>query len=130
LTQTSFRRLWIGAVLGLAAFIVYASLSPQPPVPTEIVSDKVGHYLAYLSLALLGSGITSPGRLWRTLLRCFLLGAALEIAQALFTEHRLAEWGDLAADVAGILTAWLVAGQGRAGWGLRAAARFQGKRRT
>jgi len=128
LTLKVFRRLWIGAVVGLAAFIVYASLSPQPPVPSEILPDKVGHYLAYLSLALLGSGITSPDRLRRALLRCFLLGAALEIAQALFTEHRMAEWGDLAADVAGILTAWLVAGQGRASWGLRAMVWIQGKR--
>ena len=128
MTLKVFRRLWIGAVVGLAAFIVYASLSPQPPVPSEILPDKVGHYLAYLSLALLGSGITSPDRLRRALLRCFLLGAALEIAQALFTEHRMAEWGDLAADVTGILTAWLVAGQGRASWGLRAMVWIQGKR--
>jgi len=128
LTPIAFRRVWIAAVLGLAAFIVYASLAPQPPVPTEVLSDKLEHYLAYLSLALLGSGIASPARLRFTLLRCFLLGAALEIAQALFTEHRMAEWGDLAANVAGILTAWLIAGQGRAGWGMRAAAWLQGKR--
>ena len=128
MTPIAFRRVWIAAVLGLAAFIVYASLAPQPPVPTEVLSDKLEHYLAYLSLALLGSGIASPARLRFTLLRCFLLGAALEIAQALFTEHRMAEWGDLAANVAGILTAWLIAGQGRAGWGMRAAAWLQGKR--
>jgi VanZ family protein len=128
LTPTAFRRLWIAAVLGLAAFIVYASLAPQPLVPTEVLSDKLEHYLAYLSLALLGSGIASPARLRFTLLRSFLLGAALEIAQALFTEDRMAEWGDLAANVAGILTAWLIAGQGRAGWGMRAAAWLQGKR--
>jgi VanZ family protein len=128
LTETAFRRLWTGAVLGLAVFIVYASLSPQPPVPSEILSDKAGHYLAYLSLALLGSGIATADRLRFTLLRCFLLGAALEIAQAFFTEHRMAEWGDLAADVAGILTAWLVASQGRAGWGLRAATWLKRKR--
>ena len=40
----------------------------------------------------------------------------------------MAEWGDRAANVAGILTAWLIAGQGRAGWGLRAAAWLQGRR--
>ncbi len=84
--------------------------------------------LAYLSLALLGSGIASPERLWRTMLRCFLLGGALEIAQLLFTEHRMAEWRDLGANVAGILTAWLISGQGRAGWGLRAMAWFNRNR--
>ena len=97
-------------------------------VPSEILSDKVAHYLAYLSLALLGSGIASPASLWRTMLRCFLLGATLEIAQALFTDHRVADRADLAANAAGILTAWLIAGQGRAGWGLRALARLSRQR--
>ena len=123
-----FRRLWIAAVLLLTAYIIYASLASHPPGPDEILPDKAGHYLAYLSLALLGSGIASPERLWRTMLRCFLLGGALEIAQLLFTEHRMAEWRDLGANVAGILTAWLIAGQGRAGWGLRAMAWFNRNR--
>jgi hypothetical protein len=91
-------------------------------VPNEVVSDKVGHGLAYLVLAVLGSGIAAPERLWWTMLRCFLLGAALELAQALMTDHRVSEWGDLLANVTGILIAWLIAGGGRAGWGLRAAA--------
>ncbi len=121
MNEAGLQRLWIAAVLLLAAAIVAASLSPQPLVPNEIISDKVGHYLAYLALALMGSGIAAPERLWRTMLRCFLLGAALEVAQALFTVHRVAEWGDLIADSAGILTAWLVAGGGRAGWAFRAA---------
>jgi hypothetical protein len=124
LKENLVRRVWIGAVLALAAAIVVASLVPQPVLPNETLSDKVGHYLAYLSLALLGSGIAAPAQLWRTMLRCFLLGATLELAQALLTDHRMAEWGDLAANVAGILTAWLIAGRGRAGWGLRAAARL------
>jgi VanZ family protein len=123
LSEALLRRLWAAAVLALASAIVYWSLAPQPPVPNAIIPDKVGHYLAYFALALLGSGITTPERLWRTMLRCLLLGAALELAQAAWTAHRVAEWGDLLADLAGILTAWLIAGQGRAGWGARAYAR-------
>ena len=46
----------------------------------------------------------------------------MELAQALLTDHRVADVADLAANAAGIVTAWLIAGQGRAGWGLRAAA--------
>jgi VanZ family protein len=122
------RRLWVAATLALALAIVYWSLAPQPPVPESVLSDKVGHALAYFALALLGSGIASPDRLWVTMLRCFLLGAALEVAQGLFTLHRVAEWGDLLADLAGILVAWLITGWGRAGWGLRAFARFSGHR--
>jgi VanZ family protein len=120
LSEAWLRRLWIAATLALAVAIVYWSLAPQPPVPDAIIPDKVGHALAYFSLALAGSGIVAPGRLWISMLRCLLLGAALEVAQALFTAHRSAEWGDLAADLAGILAAWLIAGRGRAGWGLRA----------
>lgn len=122
MTESGLRRLWIAAILVLAAMIIVGSLAPQPLLPNETLPDKVGHYLAYLTLALLGSGIATPERLWRAMFRCFLLGAALELAQAFFTEHRAAEWGDLLANVAGILTAWLIAGGGRAGWGLRAAA--------
>ena len=122
MTESRLRQLWIAAITVLVALIVAASLSPQPLVPNAVLSDKVGHGLAYLTLALLGSGITAPERLWRTMLRCLLLGAALELAQALFTDYRAAEWGDLIADTLGILAAWLIAGEGRAGWGLRVAA--------
>ena len=130
MSEQLLRRLWMAATLAFAGFIVVASLSPQPVLSGVSFSDKVGHYLAYLALALLGSGIASPGRLWLTMLRCFLLGAALEAAQSLTTQQRVAEWGDLAANVAGILTAWLVAAYGGAGWGLRAAAWLARRRAT
>ena len=109
-------------ILVLVVAIVAASLSPQPPIPIETFSDKLWHFLAYLALALAGSAISAPDRLRWTMLRCFLLGAALEVAQGALTAHRSPEWADLAANTAGIATAWLIAGQGRAGWGLRAGA--------
>ncbi|MGH8243397.1 MAG: hypothetical protein ACRETY_08630 [Steroidobacteraceae bacterium] len=130
MSEQFLRRLWMAATLAFAGFIVVASLWPQPVLSGAAFSDKAGHYLAYLALALLGSGIASPGRLWLTMLHCFLLGAALEVAQSLTTHQRVAEWGDLAANVAGILTAWLIAANGRAGWGLRAAAWLARRRAT
>jgi VanZ family protein len=120
--ETKLRQLWIMAILVLVIAIVYTSLTPRPVIPNESFSDKTAHFLAYFSLALLGSGIASPATLWRTMLRCFLLGATMEAAQALLTDHRVADVADLAANAAGIVMAWLIAGQGRAGWGLRAAA--------
>jgi hypothetical protein len=45
----------------------------------------------------------------------------------LLTTHRVADFADLAANAGGILAAWLVAGRGRAGWGLRAVARLSGR---
>ncbi len=130
MTESTLRRLWILAIFILVAVIVAASLAPSPLIPDADFSDKVGHYLAYLTLALLGSGISSPERLWWSMLRCVLLGAALEIAQALLTSHRAAEWGDMLANVSGILPAWLIAGSGRAGWGLRAFAWLDRRRST
>jgi hypothetical protein len=123
LSEATLRRLWIAAIAAFVALIVAASLAPQAMVESERISDKAGHYLAYLGLALLGSGITTPARLWRVMLRCFLLGAALEAAQALLLHDRVADVRDLVANAAGIATAWAAAGQGRAGWGLRMLAR-------
>ena len=127
--EAVLRRAWSAAILVLVAAIVAGSLSPQQAAAVEGISDKLGHFLAYFTLALAVSGITAPQRLWRAMLGCFLLGVALELGQAVLTVHRSAEWGDLAANAAGIATAWLIAGQGRAGWGLRAGA-WLAQRRT
>lgn len=129
MNEATLRRLWITTILVLVALIVAASLSPGPVITSQSFSDKTAHFLAYFFLALLGSGITTPARLRRTLLKCFLLGAALEIAQELLTDHRTADMRDLAANTAGILAAWLIAAQGRSGWGLRAFA-WVSRRRT
>lgn len=122
MTESRFRHLWIAAIVVVAGLIVAASLTPVPALPIDTGADKIGHYFAYLVLALLASGIVVPDRLWRAMLRCFFLGLALEAAQAFMTDHRVAEWADLLANAAGILTAWLIAAGGRAGWGPRAAA--------
>jgi len=128
LTESNFRRLWIGAIVVVVVIIVAASLSPFQVLHGETGIDKLGHYTAYLVLAILASGIVSRERLWRAMLRCFLLGLVLEAAQALITDNRMAEWGDLLANAAGVLTAWLIAGGGRAGWGLRVATRLSRSR--
>lgn len=124
MTESRFRRLWIAAILVVAAIIVVSSLSPLAVLPDETGTDKLGHYLAYLVLAMLASGIVAPRRLPVAMLRCFLLGVALEAAQAVMTDHRVAEWADLLANAAGVATAWLIAGGGRAGWAPRVAARL------
>jgi len=121
LTETGFRRLWIAAIVVVVVLIVALSLSPLPALAPETGADKFAHYIAYLVLALLGSGIVAPDQLWWAMLRCFLLGIGLEAAQEYLTDSRVAEWADLLAAAVGILTAWLIAGGGRAGWGPRAA---------
>jgi VanZ family protein len=120
LSPATLRRAWIAAIGVLAVAIIVASLSPQLPDTIDTLSDKAWHFLSYFALALAGSAIAAPDRLWRTMLWCFLLGAAMEIAQGAFTAHRSPEWADLAANSAGIAAAWLFTARGRAGWGLRA----------
>lgn len=93
-----------------------ASLLPIPAADPEGGSDKLWHFLAYFVLALFSSGIVRAERLGRLVIRCLLLGAGLEAAQALLTDTRQADWADLAANAAGILCAWLIASGGRAGW--------------
>jgi VanZ family protein len=122
LSEASLRRLWRAAIVILAAAIVVGSLAPQQAVAFVAVSDRLAHFLAYFALALAVSGISTPQRLWRAMLGCILLGGALELGQAVLTEQRSAEWGDLAANAAGIATAWLTVGRDGAGWGLRAGA--------
>jgi VanZ family protein len=118
----------VAVIVVLVSAIVAASLAPQLPDAVDTLTDKAWHFMAYLALALASSAITTPERLWRTMLRCFLLGAALELAQAAFTTARSPEWTDLAANSAGIAAAWLIASHGRAGWGLRAGAWLAGRR--
>lgn len=124
MTATHFRQLWIAAIVVLVAAIVAGSLFPVTDLSTEFGSDKYRHFFAYLLLALFSSGIVTPDRLWRVMIRCFLLGLALETAQAAWTNTRMAEWADMLANAAGVMAAWVVAGGGRAGWAYRVAARY------
>ena len=116
MTGRAFRRFWIALiVLGVTAVVV-ASLLPIPSADLEGGSDKLWHFLTYFVLALFSSGIVPADRLWRLAVRFLVLGAGLEVAQALLTDTREADWADMAANAAGILCAWLIASGGRAGW--------------
>lgn len=127
--ELRYRRAWLASVWLLVAAIVAASLWPAPVSPPEPGLDKLGHYGAYLLLALLGAGIVAAGKVWLAMLRTFLLGVVLEVGQAIFTASRSAEWADLAANAAGVLTAWALVAAGLAGWARRVEAWFNGEER-
>ena len=107
---------WKAAIALLALLIVVGSLLPMPEAPVPGDLDKLEHFLAYFALALLGSGIVEPPRLWLVMARCFALGLAVEALQAFATETRSADWADVLANALGVLAAWAVAGGSRAGW--------------
>ncbi len=116
LTPTAFRRIWIALIAVLVLAIVVGSLLTLPGPKSGGILDKAEHFLAYFSLALLGTGIVPPKRLWLVLARSFLLGTGLEALQMLFTADRFADWADVLANGLGIAGAWLIARDGRAGW--------------
>ncbi len=103
-------------VAALAAIIAIGSLLPFEVPGTDVGGDKFGHLFLYFTLALLGTGIVAAERVWIVLLRCLLLGAALEIAQGLWVASRQADWRDMAANGAGVLAAWLIVRNGRSNW--------------
>jgi VanZ family protein len=111
-----FRELWMLGVGAMAGLIVLGSVLPLHIPGQGFGGDKLGHGFMYFALALAGSGIVAPERLWIVLLRCLLLGAALEVAQELWTDDREGEWRDLLANGTGVLAAWLIVRNGRSNW--------------
>ncbi len=121
---TGLLRAWKAAIALLALLIVVGSLLPMPESVVPGGLDKLEHFLAYCALALLGSGIVQPPRLWVVMARCFALGLAVEALQAFATETRSADWADVLANALGVLAAWAIAGGGRAGWARHVEARL------
>lgn len=126
--ELHYRRAWLGALWLLVLAIVAVSLIPDSVSTAVNGIDKLGHFLAYFLLALLGSAVVRADQVARVMLRSFLLGLALEAAQALLTTTRTAEWADIAANSAGVLAAWWLARRGLAGWAGRAEQRLSGRR--
>jgi len=116
LTGPGFRTLWIVLVAALAVIIAVGSLLPFQVPGNDIGGDKFGHLVMYFALALAGAGIVPDERVWVVMLRCLLLGAAIEVAQSVFTETRDGDWRDMAANAAGVLAAWLIVRNGRSNW--------------
>ena len=103
-------------VATMAGLIVLGSVLPLHIPGADLGSDKFGHWFMYFVLALAGSGIVAPERVWIVMLRCLLLGAALEVAQELWTKDRDGDWRDMLANGAGVFAAWLIVRNGRSNW--------------
>jgi VanZ family protein len=110
------RRFRIAVFLAAALIILWFSLDPAPPVPDldMPLADKVEHFAAYALLAFLGGwalarDVDTWERSWRWgAIFAVLYGALLEILQMTLTRVRMAEWGDLAADLLGALCVYLL----------------------
>ena len=112
--------LWIAGALLIAAAIVVGSLLPGPVVESTASWDKLQHTVAYLVLSLWLIGMVGRQGYVRAAAAAFLLGVAVEVAQALLTETRQGDLLDLAANGTGALLALAAAYLGLGGWAQRA----------
>jgi len=103
----------LAALLLWSSLILFLSLAPQPPQPTQpqFAWDKLQHAGFYSLLALLGARFF---RQWRPTSRfpwsiavaaAVLYGGLIEILQGLLTISRVADWRDVLANGAGAIFA-------------------------
>ncbi len=106
---------WLAVGWGLVAFVVWASLTPQPPPTPEFrFGDKVAHLLAYGVLMGWFAQIYPARTARQSLAAAFvLMGVVLEYLQGL-VGGRLFEIADMAANTLGVALAWWIT-RGRAG---------------
>ena len=100
----NWRGLWLAVGFAIAALVVYVCLRPgglaAPWIPR---SDKLNHALAYLALAS-WFGALLERQYWKWLVVGLLLfGGGIELAQEAMPFGRRAEWGDMLANLVGIV---------------------------
>jgi VanZ family protein len=104
----------------LVAFTVYASLASHgPSFGGFSVSDKVQHAFGYFVLMIWFAGLYPRRQHWIVGVGLLLLGGLLEILQGTMTQVRDMDMRDMAANTAGILIGYGLAGFGLATWALR-----------
>jgi VanZ family protein len=112
-------RAWIAASTLLVAALVYASLGPPVPAPEVDNFDKLGHFLAYATLAAWFGGLFPRSRYaWVALALCG-LGLALEILQQQMGRGRSGDPYDMAANAAGVVAGLLLGLGYTGGWAVR-----------
>ena len=80
-------------------------------------TDKWFHGLTFTFLAIWFAGLAERNAYWRIALGLMLFGFVVEGCQ-LFISYRMADWLDIAANTAGIITGLTAALAGLGGWSL------------
>jgi hypothetical protein len=111
LTATRAQALFLAAV----TLTLFMALTPHPPrLPMDALGDKFEHMLAFAVLAFLARfafvSITDRS----ILVRLSLLGAMIEVLQAIPALHRDCDWRDWLADTVAAAVALVVAKIARA----------------
>ena len=96
--------LWLGIwIFGWVLCIVLSMITP-PDISMDISNgDKIGHFVAYGTLAAWAVMIFRQSRgWWLSAFGLIVLGIALEFAQGYFTSNRMMDWRDALADIIGV----------------------------
>ena len=117
-----FRRYWIAANCLLIFAVTSLTIVPAilAPIPLTDVPgiDKWLHAITFAILALWFTGQYARSSYWKIAAGLIAYGAAIEIGQSMIP-YRTAEWGDLAADVAGVLLGVVIALVLTGGWSMK-----------
>ena len=95
--------------LALLAVMAAATTPVAVPLPAT-ANDKVQHMLAFALLAFLALRAYPVAGWLRVLAGLALYGALIEIVQMIPALHRMSEWRDWAADLAGVAIALIIRG--------------------
>lgn len=117
---------WRLASILLLGFVLLATLSPAVWFLDDRArallwfhdADKWLHGLTFVMLTLWFTGLYRRGAWWLVAVGLTVFGFLVEGCQMLVS-YRTADWIDIAANTAGILTGLAVAVAGLGGWGLR-----------
>ncbi|MDT0508795.1 hypothetical protein [Novosphingobium sp. MMS21-SN21R] len=102
-TISSLARLLFWPALAFA--LVMAVLPKPPELPTDDLGDKFQHMMAFFTLTVLAGAGWPRLSLWRAALLLSLVGAGIEVVQAIPVLHRDSDWRDWVADSAAIAAA-------------------------
>ncbi len=100
LSQQTADRLAVATTLGIAAAIVFLSLTPHETMPDAPGSDKLHHFVAYAAFAFPICAVRPRAILWMVPLAAA-FGGAIELIQPHFGRH--ADWGDFIANATGAI---------------------------
>jgi len=96
-TASCIHMLFVAAL----GFTLFMALDPHPPkLPFDRLGDKFEHMLAFFVLAVLARLGFRGGSDWAILVRLSILGALIEVVQAMPFVHRDCEFNDWLVDTA------------------------------
>lgn len=101
---------WMALCAVMTIVILSLALLPSAYVPAGLWWDKLNHAAA-IAFATALAYLSLQPRVWAStaaFLYGTFLGILIELLQASLTTGRLAEWGDVAADMAGAGCIWVI----------------------